>query len=53
MTAVLSGLIQPIEQESLPHRKPVSHTIVANRPVHGGSIRKVKTDKADCLRITA
>ena len=28
MTAVLSGLIQPIEQESLPHRKPASHTIV-------------------------
>lgn len=26
MTAVLSGLTQPIEQESLLHRKPASHT---------------------------
>ncbi len=28
MTAVLSGLTQPIEQESLLHRKPASHTTV-------------------------
>ena len=26
MTAVLSGLTQPIEQEALLHRKPVSRT---------------------------
>lgn len=28
MTAVLSGLTQPIEQESLLHRKPTSHITV-------------------------
>ena len=28
MTAVLSGLTQPIEQESLLHRKPASRTTV-------------------------
>ena len=28
MTAVLSGLTQPIEQEALLHRKPVSRTAV-------------------------
>ena len=26
MTAVLSGLTQPIEQEALLHRKPTTHT---------------------------
>lgn len=28
MTAVLSGLTQPIEQEALLHRKPASRTTV-------------------------
>lgn len=51
MTAVPSGLTQPIEQESLLHRKPASHITVRVPIGTRQSYRKVKTGKAYFLNL--